>query len=241
MSGTPASRVRIDSVDDPAGCRRAVAVVATIWGRSTPYPAEILQVVAEYGGYVAVATVDSVDVGASFGIVAADGHLHSHITGVIPSAVGRGIGQALKHHQRAWAAERGMPRITWTFDPLVRRNAAFNLVTLGAQVTGYRIDLYGPLGDAINAGDETDRLVVDWPTTGALVTGTVSAGTGAPVIVTPPDIEGLRITDPTSARQWRVDLRHRFLETLEHHRVIGLDEGGGYVFTEDPGGDRRCA
>ncbi len=221
---------QIHTVDDPAGCRRAVTVLAATWGHPTTYPAEILQVVAEYGGYVAVVSVDGTDVGASFGIVAADGHLHSHITGVVAPAAGRGFGQALKHHQRTWAADRGMDRITWTFDPLVRRNAAFNLVTLGARVTGYRVDLYGPLRDAINAGDETDRLVVEWPTTGELSTGTVVVPAGSPRITTPADIEHLRIADPPAARRWRFELRESFEQALRHHRVLGLDAEGSYVF-----------
>ena len=53
--------------------------------------------------------------------------------------------------------------MTWTFDPLVRRNAHFNLAVLGATVDEYLVDFYGPLPDAVNAGDESDRLLVVWP------------------------------------------------------------------------------
>lgn len=61
--------------------------------------------------------------------------LHSHMAGV--SAVGRGrnVGYALKFHQRGWASERGIEQITWTFDPLVARNAYFDLGKLGAVPT----------------------------------------------------------------------------------------------------------
>ena len=40
----------------------------------------------------------------------------------------------MKLHQRAWAAASGLTWITWTFDPLVRRNAWFNIEVLGAHV-----------------------------------------------------------------------------------------------------------
>ncbi len=75
-----------------------------------------------------------------------------------------GAGRAMKLHQRDWAAERDIPWITWTFDPLVRRNAWFNIEVLGAQVSEYLVNFYGPMTDSINAHDESDRLVVAWPT-----------------------------------------------------------------------------
>lgn len=52
--------------------------------------------------------------------------------------------------------------MTWTYDPLVRRNAYFNLTKLGARPRGYLVDFYGPMADAINAGDESDRLDMEW-------------------------------------------------------------------------------
>ena len=59
--------------------------------------------------------------------------MHSHITGVLAGTAGRGVGAALKWHQRQWALERGLTRITWTFDPLIARNSYFNLTRLGAR------------------------------------------------------------------------------------------------------------
>ena len=54
-----------------------------------------------------------------------------------PEARGTGIGRAIKLHQREWAAANGIATIVWTFDPLVRRNAWFNIAVLGADV--YRV------------------------------------------------------------------------------------------------------
>ncbi|AYY12202.1 GNAT family N-acetyltransferase [Actinobacteria bacterium YIM 96077] len=88
--------------------------------------------------------------------------LHSHIAGVSAPARGRNVGFALKLHQRAWALERGLSEITWTFDPLVRRNSYFNLVKLGARPREYLVDFYGEIDDIINAGQGTDRLLLGW-------------------------------------------------------------------------------
>src|ERR687886_297223 len=88
--------------------------------------------------------------------------LHSHITGVAPTDAHRGIGFALKLHQRAWALARGVRLVVWTFDPLVARNAWFNLAKLGALPTAYLESFYGAMSDGINAGEESDRVLVDW-------------------------------------------------------------------------------
>ena len=111
-------------------------------------------------------TLDEQIVGGSFGFLGrhlGEPSLHSHVTGILPGVRRTGLGRAMKLHQRAWAADHGLAWVTWTFDPLVRRNAWFNLGVLGAHVHEYLVDFYGPIDDAINAGDESDRLLVAWP------------------------------------------------------------------------------
>jgi predicted GNAT superfamily acetyltransferase len=88
--------------------------------------------------------------------------MHSHVAGVAESARGRNVGFALKLHQRAWAMQHGIRAVTWTFDPLVRRNAYFNLVKLGARPSEYLVDFYGDMDDAVNGGQGSDRLLVAW-------------------------------------------------------------------------------
>jgi predicted GNAT superfamily acetyltransferase len=88
--------------------------------------------------------------------------LHSHITGIVPRAQLRGVGLALKLRQRAWALANGIESVTWTFDPLVARNAHFNLTKLGAEADEYLVDFYGPLHDDANGDDATDRLLAVW-------------------------------------------------------------------------------
>lgn len=87
--------------------------------------------------------------------------MHSHITGVLPGS-GRGIGAAVKWHQRAWALELGLTRITWTYDPLIARNCFFNLNRLGARPHHYFVDFYGPMDDGPNRGQPTDRVDAVW-------------------------------------------------------------------------------
>jgi predicted GNAT superfamily acetyltransferase len=142
------------------------AVFAALWGEGGVPQVNVFRAIQHAGGYLAVAEVDSTVVAGSLGFLgrASDGEalLHSHITGVAPGHADRGIGYALKQHQREWCLSRGIERIEWTFDPLVRRNAHFNLNKLGATATAYHADFYGPMDDAINAGDESDRLVATW-------------------------------------------------------------------------------
>jgi len=87
--------------------------------------------------------------------------MHSHITGVLPGS-GHGVGTAVKWHQRAWALDLGLSRITWTYDPLIARNSFFNLNRLGARPERYFIDFYGPMDDGPNRGQPTDRVDAIW-------------------------------------------------------------------------------
>ncbi len=153
--------------------REAVALFDAVWGRDTGagsiFAPEALTALAHAGGQVTVARRhgdgEVVAATAAFlGREHATGtvHLHSHVTGVVAGAEGRGIGRAMKWHQRAWALERGITEVRWTFDPLIRRNAVLNLAQLGAGVGRYLEDLYGPMPDTRNHGLPTDRLEAVW-------------------------------------------------------------------------------
>ena len=160
--------VEVDLVADEPSARQAVGVLARIWPQedgAPPLTPELAWALAHSGNYVAVARSGGDPVGAAAGFLARDEagpHLHSHIAGVLPTHQGASVGFALKQHQRAWALAGGLDRITWTFDPLIVRNAYFNVMKLGARLTRYYVDFYGPLTDGINAGDQTDRCLVTW-------------------------------------------------------------------------------
>jgi len=160
--------IEIELVASEAAARELVAVLARVWpqpGGTDPFPPELAWALAHSGNYVALARTADGPVAAAVAFRGrdADGpHLHSHMVGVVAEHRGANIGFALKQHQRAWALGQDLARITWTFDPLLVRNAYFNVMKLGARLTRYYVDFYGQLTDGINAGDETDRLLVTW-------------------------------------------------------------------------------
>ncbi|MGP4098231.1 GNAT family N-acetyltransferase [Nonomuraea sp. KM90] len=221
---------------------------------NVPVTLELMVGFARTGNYVAGAFSGKTMVGASVGFLARGRALHSHVTGAV---VGQGVGYALKLHQRDWCLERGLEKITWTFDPLVRRNARFNLVKLGARPEAYLTDFYGVMADAINEGDASDRLLAVWHigegrgegcpeasgarpvleegadggpvlVGGAAPGGAVNGQPGARVLVgTPRDVERLRRADPGAAKAWRAAVRE----------VLGgaMEAGGRVVGFTDRG------
>jgi predicted GNAT superfamily acetyltransferase len=166
-----AARVRIRELTVMSDLDTTRRLFDEIWHPepgNPPATTELMRALAKVGSYVAGAFDDGAGggrlVGACVGFFGppAGEVLHSHIAGVSAAASGRGVGYALKLHQRAWALRRDVRQITWTFDPLVRRNAYFNLVKLGARPAEYLIDFYGGMHDAINGDGDTDRLLVRW-------------------------------------------------------------------------------
>jgi predicted GNAT superfamily acetyltransferase len=84
------------------------------------------------------------------------------MTGVLPQYQAQDIGFRLKQKQREWALENGFAEIGWTFDPLKRGNANFNLHRLGVIAKVYHVNFYGQMEDAINSGTPSDSLEVIW-------------------------------------------------------------------------------
>ncbi len=87
---------------------------------------------------------------------------YSHMLGVHPDHRSAGLGFLLKRAQWQMARKQGVDRITWTYDPLLSRNAHLNIAKLGAVCNTYHVDYYGALRDGLNAGTPTDRFEVDW-------------------------------------------------------------------------------
>ncbi len=238
--------VRVQSLDTLAAVQDAAALLSRVWRTdlaTPPLSAEVMRAVEHAGGYVVGAYAEDVLVGASSGFlgIGADARpvLHSHISGVVQQ--GRGIGMALKQHQKAWALQRGIAAITWTFDPLVRRNAWFNLVKLGATGVEYLPDFYGPMTDGVNGGESSDRLFTRWdlgstPTGplddagGALLLDDVdgaprptshSPGDSARLLLRlPVDVEALRASDPATATAWRLAVRRALVPAFADGFIV---------------------
>ena len=216
----------------------ALRVCRRVWGATAAQDHELYWVIATHGGYLAVAHLDGLPVGVSLGVLAHQGtELVSHFTGVAPGFANAGVGFALKQHQRAWAATQNIETITWTFDPLVRRNAWFNLVRLGATIRKYTVNYYGPLNDAINGEDETDRFEVAWHVVhpDGFCPSPLRWAEGDRLIDIPLDIEALRANDPELAKQWRIDLRSALVQSLHDDAVVaGMTEDYRYVVRPAP-------
>lgn len=141
---------------------------STIWQRPAEplINADLLKALAHSGNYVVGARIGDRLVGGLVGWLGGSPphelHMHSHVLGIVGNSVARGIGFELKQHQRRWCLERGVTAIEWTTDPLVRRNAYFNLSKLGAHASRYLVNFYGVMTDGLNAGEESDRLLISW-------------------------------------------------------------------------------
>lgn len=234
----------------------AVSVLLSqVWNRTASgriVPTDLLKALSKSRNYIAGCFLDGRLVGAtvSFFALPAMNTLHSHITGVIDRQLVPGAGYALKLHQRAWALAHDVETVTWTFDPLVRRNAHFNFTKLGVRAAEYLPNFYGAMQDDLNTGD-SDRLLVAWEMdaeAGAAeaVDGPAPepaltiADDGRPRVVpcsgprrllaVPPDIEQIRIESPQLAQEWRLALRDTLGTALAAGgRVAGFLQHEGYV------------
>ena len=157
--------VVLRTVDTIADLHQVADLISHIWQApaAPPMPHDIMRSLVHAGGQVHAAFRDGQLVGAAVAVFSppVDAACYSLIAGVSPQAEGRGIGLALKLAQRAWALKAGAARMRWTFDPLLRRNAWFNISRLGAMGAEYLVDFYGEISDGVN-DPETDRLAVTW-------------------------------------------------------------------------------
>jgi predicted GNAT superfamily acetyltransferase len=266
IDAAAAAGVRVRELRELAELDEVYRLYDSIWRpdpSNPPVTTELLRALTKAGNYVGGAYDGDELIGACVGFFSAPAEvsMHSHVAGVSGAARGRNVGFALKLHQRAWALRRGVSTISWTFDPLIRRNAYFNVAKLAARPTEYLTNFYGDMRDGINSGDDTDRLLVRWeldaPAVGAaaarrsavtdarlmpgatvaLASGTDGrptvadpAGDGVVLVAVPPDVEGLRRTDPGAAKAWRAALREVLGGLLANGaRVTGFDRAGWYV------------
>lgn len=132
-------------------------------------PAHIMITAVHNGGLVFGAYLESQLVGFVFGFpgieFTPDGprpkHC-SHMLGILPHHRDSGIGFALKRAQWQMVRHQDLDHITWTYDPMLSRNAYLNIAKLGAVCDTYRRSEYGDMRDGLNAGLPSDRFQVDW-------------------------------------------------------------------------------
>jgi len=215
------------------------------------------------GGLVALAWAGEEAVGFVWGFPAYERGrvwMHSHQMAVLPNWQGKGVAVALKRFQRSWALEHGIDTVTWTYDPLLTKNARLNLGKLGAWAGSYYADFYG-LRTGLYAGIPADRLLITWELEDARVKErltrippppqprgeplcrTSGEGLGlrperllpptAPEVYlrVPPDIEALKAADLELANEWRLFTREAFTKALaQGYRVVELARRGDEVY-----------
>ena len=132
-------------------------------------PAHLLITSVRNGGFVFGAFVEDQMVGFVFGFpgleTTPDGprpkHC-SHMMGIHPDHRDAGLGFALKRAQWQMVRHQGLDHVTWTYDPLLSRNAYLNIARLGAVCNTYHRSEYGDMRDGLNVGLPSDRFQVDW-------------------------------------------------------------------------------
>lgn len=247
--------MRIEILTDLPRQSSARRLIDEIWpGEGTQITPNLLQAMVYNGAYLSGAFIGDECAGVALAFPAKDGngdtHLHSHMAGVSKNHRNKKIGFALKLHQRSWALEHGYHLVTWTFDPLVARNAHLNLNKLGVEVPEYHRDFYGEMPDEVNAGDASDRVMAFWyldsDRVKRAIKGAPPMESSAPHLITlvgnqphfneisgpslqvqlPEDIVKLRAKDFELAKQWRQVVR----TALENRLTAGWKITG---FTKD--------
>ena len=239
--------MEIKELDNMPQMHELAELFATIWGRpgEPPIDSSTLRALSHSGNYVVGAFSEERMVGGLIGWLGGhppgDLHLHSHVLGVLPDSEAHGVGFQLKRHQRTWCMDRGVTSLEWTYDPLVRRNAHFNLVKLGADAVQYLVNFYGPMDDGINAGEESDRVLVRWNLQSEKAAAAAAGhplefrpNAGALLVPVPGDIVAIRRDDQELARRWRHQLREALGGAMSRgYRVTGFSSAFEYVLSRD--------
>lgn len=218
------------------------ALQREVWGEFGAVPLHMLLTAQRNGGLVLgafdLAASEAPLIGFVFGFLgrSADGQLKhaSHMAAVHPAYRDARVGERLKWAQREHVLAQGPALMTWTFDPLISRNAHLNLAKLGGVCRNYLRNLYGPEPEDPAGELPSDRFLVEWhldttrvaeraagqqaPTAATLCAETVLVNPDpqAPAVLPaarrlllqiPVNIEALKIANMAKARAWRFQVR----------------------------------
>lgn len=252
----------LPSLDD---ADQILQVMIATWGEHQLLPREMIHALGASGNVPWGAFDGQEMIGYVLGWTGVDPedglHTHSHMLAALPERRHHGVGYALKLAQRAQAIEQGIRLVRWTFDPLIARNAYFNLWKLGAVADRFHRNFYGEMTDSLNRGERSDRFVVRWDldrspgprsigardatpvlersddsdTPAPVLVG--APGSGAALVQIPREYVALRERQPELAREWRDALAEAVEACVGAGLVAAGFDGptGTYVMAEDPG------
>lgn len=239
----------IRDVTDPWAMRALESVQVRAWGYADRevLPATMFRIGAHTGAVVLGAYPENdpeAPFGLAYGFPALRGgevwH-HSHLLAVDPGWRGSGAAVALKLVQRERALAQGLTRMTWTFDPLIARNARLNLGKLGARAVSHHPDWYA-LGEHRDTAFPADRLMVEWDLTAPHAERPAPAPKGEMALTVDghngtPDLPHLGLTGPRLLAEvpLRSDLLPEPMRLAWRHAlraVLGTYLRRGYVVTD---------
>jgi predicted GNAT superfamily acetyltransferase len=154
------------------------------------------------------------------------------MTAVDTRLQGLGIGARLKWAQRERALNEGVNYIKWTYQPVLARNAFFNIERLGVTISTYMPNFYGTDAEAsaeqkaAQEGVDSDRLFADWhldsPKTVALSKGEefIETGEVARKIVIPTDWNALVVADTKKAIAEQARIKHEFQTAFAEGLIV---------------------
>jgi predicted GNAT superfamily acetyltransferase len=244
----PDSPFEIRELESLADYDACVRLQDETWGHgfSERVPGAILRVAQKIGGVAAGAFDPDGELrGFVFGMTGLrDGTLvhWSDMLAVRPDTRGSGLAEQLKQYQRDVVRALGVSVMYWTADPLVARNAHFNINHLGARPSEYVENMYGGnTGSVLHGSMPTDRFVYRWqldapaavqsgtaePMDADIVAAIAVSPDGTPIAVDtavaanvrvhlPHDLTEIQNSSTTRALAWRLAVRAALATRLGH-------------------------
>jgi predicted GNAT superfamily acetyltransferase len=164
----PAPTIVIRDLETIEDLRKVEPVEREVWGLADRDVAPMTLLIAckEAGSILVGAFDGNALVGFAFAFPSIEHGglaMHSHMLALLPQYRDLDLGYKLKLAQRQRALEKGITKMSWTFDPLQSRNAHFNFAKVGVLSDCYRIDFYGHDSSSVLHQNGTDRLWLTWP------------------------------------------------------------------------------
>lgn len=152
--------LRLGEVTTASGLAEASDLYRDVFGYTKPEatlnPRLLMAMIANGGSAVGAWDADDrlVAFGYGFaGFAGGDHYFYSQAVVVASGLQGSGVGRLIKYEQRRIALDKDLHRMRWAYNPILTRNAHFNLSVLGAVGRWFAPDCYG---------DGESRLVVEW-------------------------------------------------------------------------------